>query len=81
VNFYEVRKKLGRCSNGSERDTGRTWHLIERGSWTAACGARPGRTSAGWSEPMPQVERQSMCRNCLRKFESGAAQDDVERAN
>jgi hypothetical protein len=42
-------RMIGRCANGSERDGGRLVHAVEHSSWSALCGAAPGRSSAGWS--------------------------------
>ena len=48
-----VARLAGRCANGFERDGGRKYHLLERYSefGKALCGAEPGRTSGGWSQP------------------------------
>lgn len=45
---YEPRRLTGRCSNGAERDGGVVYHAVA--GWKAACGAEPGRRSAGWSQ-------------------------------
>jgi hypothetical protein len=46
---YSVKVLAGRCANGSELDSGTRWHAVPTDSWTALCGAKPGRRSAGWS--------------------------------
>lgn len=61
----------GRCLNGAERDSGKLWHAVQvsNGLGTALCGARPGRTSAGWSEG--RGLEAVTCKRCKKKL--GAA--------
>jgi hypothetical protein len=46
---------LGHCANGAQRDTGSVAHVLDSLSLTntSLCGRKPGRRSAGWSEPLP----------------------------
>jgi len=69
---YAVRMLAGRCANGAELDSGTRWHAVPIGdhgmSWTALCGAEPGRRSAGWSHWI--VSGQAVtCPRCLKKLE------------
>jgi len=69
----DARRKIGRCANGAERGKGYIYHAIKGGAWTAMCGAKPGRQSAGWqSEPEP-VERVN-CPRCLKKLSSAGTE-------
>ena len=56
---------LGRCANGSERDSGRLFHIIaENGG--VLCGAKEGqRRSNGWSDVM---ENKASCPRCLKRL-------------
>lgn len=63
-----VRRLVGRCADGAERDGGSLWHAIDQGpgrGWVALCGARPGRRSAGWSA---YAGERVTCPRCLRKL-------------
>lgn len=61
----------GRCANGYERDQGRLVHAvpdasIERNAYSitlAACRAKPGARSGGWSWRMGQAVT---CPKCMR---------------
>lgn len=64
----------GRCANGYERGQGVRVHAVpysvelERNGYVterAACGAKPGRRSAGWS---PRLALAVTCPACLRKL-------------
>ena len=60
-------RKIGRCANGFERGKGHIFHAVPPNSWSALCGAQPGRQSAGWnSEPDPQ--QAVTCPRCLKKL-------------
>lgn len=52
----------GRCLDGAERDGGRRFHAVVRGSYKALCGAKPGRQSAGWSE---RLGDRATCSRCI----------------
>lgn len=62
----------GRCANGFERDHGRVVHAVPSANPSgpgsdrkALCGAKPGRTSAGWS----QYDSDAVtCQRCLSKM-------------
>ena len=62
----------GRCSNGAERDRGRLVHAIPDPGSTypvfgkALCGAKPGRTSAGWNT---ETDKPVTCSRCLKRME------------
>lgn len=62
-----VARLAGRCANGAELDGGRKYHLLERYSefGKALCGAKPGRTSGGWSQPYG--DKEATCQDCIRK--------------
>lgn len=60
-------KKIGRCANGAERDTGSIYHAVENHAWSALCKAKPGRMSAGWSSE--QGERVT-CPRCIKKLKA-----------
>lgn len=70
----------GSCRTGAERDRGRVIHAISDaaaaqaencGSWhRAACGATPGRTSAGW-EPTTEAVTCAACRRALLSTPEG----------
>lgn len=64
---YRILSLAGRCANGAERDHGRIYHAVKIGEYTAFCGAKPGRRSAGWSSwrPVDVVT----CPRCLAKIE------------
>lgn len=63
---YSVKVLAGRCANGSELDSGTRWHAVPTDSWTAICGAKPGRRSAGWSSWY--VKDQAVtCPRCAKK--------------
>jgi hypothetical protein len=66
VQGYTVRALAGRCANGSELDHGTRNHALIGDTWTAACGAKPGRRSVGWVMPWP--ERVVTCPRCLKKL-------------
>ena len=55
----------GTCRNGAERDSGRLYHAVPEGEWKAVCGAKPGRTSYGWST---HVGTAATCPRCLKKL-------------
>ena len=66
VGSHEPRRMTGRCANGFERDGGKLWHAVAgdvTGWGKAACGAKPGDRSNGWSES--KGERVT-CPRCLR---------------
>jgi hypothetical protein len=58
----------GRCANGAERDGGTLYHAIPVGSWTAVCGARPGKRSAGWSESGFERQHEVTCPKCAKRI-------------
>lgn len=64
----------GRCANGSELDSGTRWHAVPLGehglSWSALCGAEPGRRSAGWSSWTVRGQAVT-CPRCLGKLPAG----------
>lgn len=67
---FQVTWLLGRCANGSERDSGKVRHAREGRAWQALCGVNPGRRSAGWheymlGEPRPSLD-QVTCPKCRR---------------
>lgn len=64
---YEPRRLSGRCSNGAERDGGAVYHAVA--GWRAACGAEPGRRSAGWSQHAGEAVT---CPRCLKRTGEGA---------
>lgn len=67
--MIQAHYKIGRCANGAERDSGFVMHAIESGAWTALCGTKPGRQSAGWShEPAPADKVN--CQRCLKRIAS-----------
>lgn len=57
----------GRCANGAEADGGRIYHAVVRGSWSALCGAKPGRRSAGWSSYPGETVT---CSRCAKRLEA-----------
>lgn len=62
-------RKIGRCANGAERGQGFIYHAVEKNAWSALCGDKPGRQSAGWNhEPDPNQE--VTCKRCLKKLEA-----------
>lgn len=66
---FEPKILAGRCRNGAERDSGKLWHAVPKGEvyGVALCGAKPGRTSVGWSSWCPD-DVQITCNKCLRKI-------------
>lgn len=70
----EARQLAGRCANGAERDGGTIWHAVPATSYSALCGAKPGRRSAGWSMRLGDVVT---CERCLRKRGTAAANRDA----
>lgn len=69
----------GRCANGYERDQGPRVHAVpysqelERNGYVltpAACGAKPGARSAGWSY---YGLRPVTCPKCLQRVDQAAA--------
>lgn len=60
------RRLAGRCADGAERGAGRKFHALreDRHSDVAACGARPGRLSAGWSV---ELGESITCPRCASK--------------
>ena len=63
----------GRCANGSELDCGTRWHALPNGlGWTALCGAKPGRRSAGW-RGFPDEIHAVTCPRCLAKMSPNTA--------
>lgn len=64
----------GRCANGSERDGGTVVHAVPERRSTALCGAKPGRRSAGWGEPLPTG---ITCVRCYRKTNRGLVSASV----
>jgi hypothetical protein len=63
---YKVRMLAGRCANGAELDHGTRNHALVGDTWTAACGAKPGRRSVGWVMPWP--DRTATCPRCVKKL-------------
>lgn len=63
----EFRMMMGRCADGAERDSGRLYHALPEGQWTAACGAKPGRRSAGWSVHKGESVT---CKRCRAKMQT-----------
>ena len=72
---YLAASLAGRCANGHERDQGRRVHavpfsdtLARNGYVTtpAACGAKPGARSAGWSH---HGQRDVTCPRCAQKLQ------------
>src|SRR5688572_12887157 len=61
--LYYIGRLAGRCADGFERDGGSLYHAVK--GWSALCGAKPGRRSAGWSEH--QGDRVT-CPKCQRKI-------------
>lgn len=63
----------GRCANGAERDSGTLRHLLSIGphghSWSALCGASPGRRSAGWNTFKVEGDWAKDCARCAKKAE------------
>jgi hypothetical protein len=72
MTMNHARKMLGLCANGAQRGGGKAAHLVPEGSSKAVCGARPGRTSAGWSDPLEYKELARVCPKCLRALRDGA---------
>lgn len=70
---YAVRMLAGRCVNGSELGSGTRWHAVPIGehgmAWTALCGAKPGRRSAGWSSWIVRGQAVT-CPRCSKKLEA-----------
>lgn len=70
---YTVRVLAGRCANGSELGGGARWHAVQIGEhgmdWTAMCGAKPGRRSAGWSRWIVRGQAVT-CPRCAKKLEA-----------
>lgn len=62
---WKPARKMGRCANGAERDSGRGTHAVLLNSWRALCGTEPGRRSAGWSE---RNVDEVTCPRCLRRL-------------
>ena len=60
-------RKIGRCANGAERDKGFVYHAVSSDAWSALCGAKPGRLSAGWQNEPEPLERVN-CPRCLKKL-------------
>lgn len=76
ASVYLAARLAGRCANGYERDQGRRVHAVPHSetlaangycTTPAACGAKPGRRSAGWSVT---VEAPS-CPRCLAVLNRG----------
>jgi hypothetical protein len=59
------RRLAGVCADGAERGGGTVFHAVAVGAWRAACGAEPGRRSAGWSDSAGDAVT---CPRCLRKI-------------
>lgn len=64
----------GRCADGAERDSGTLRHLLsvnEHGSlsYTALCGAKPGRRSAGWNVLPVRGRTWKECARCEKRAE------------
>ncbi len=53
-------RKIGRCANGAERGKGYIYHAVYSHSWSALCGAKPGRLSA----------EQVNCPKCLKRIDA-----------
>lgn len=73
----------GRLANGAERDCGTLWHAVSDDSYSALCGARPGRRSGGWG-PFEPKELQDpnqpiTCPRCLKKMQKAQAASIAER--
>lgn len=71
----------GRCANGYERDQGRRVHAVPttedllRNGYTchaAACGAKPGARSAGWSL---RLDLPVNCPRCLTRIAKATGQE------
>jgi len=67
---YDIRRMAGRCANGAERDGGTLYHAVpvdEFGAYhsNAACRAKPGKRSVGWSGYQGQVVT---CKRCIRRL-------------
>lgn len=73
----EIRRLVGRCSNGCEADGGKRWHIVIGDK--ALCGAEPGRRSAGWSAVETE---QATCPRCLKRagITAARAAADVAKA-
>lgn len=76
---YLAATLAGRCANGNERDQGTRVHavpysdtLARNGYCTtkAACGAEPGRRSAGWST---RTDLAPNCPRCLPRIAKATA--------
>lgn len=77
---YAVKMLAGRCANGSELDSGTRWHAVPLGehglSWSALCGAEPGRRSAGWrGEDEAHAVTCPRCTEKMKKVENHAHVD------
>jgi hypothetical protein len=66
---YQVRSLAGRCLNGFERDHGTLFHAVSLDPakmGRAACGAKPGKRSAGWSEW--GIDEEVTCPRCIKRL-------------
>ena len=58
----KILRMTGRCSNGFEHDGGNLYHAVDEQQ--SACGAKPGKRSAGWS--LHEGEALT-CQKCVAK--------------
>lgn len=68
---------LGRCANGNEADGGVKYHAKSQSDWSALCGAKPGKRSAGWSDHPDTMKPVAFvnCPKCRRKLERAPSTD------
>lgn len=68
---YYARRKIGRCFNGAQRDSGSIFHITKTDSYPswdkALCGVEPGAKGNGWSDA-EELEL-STCEKCIVKLE------------
>lgn len=64
---YRITQLIGRACSGAELGHGTRNHAVPLDSYTALCGAHPGRRSAGWSS---YEEDAVTCPRCLKKIEA-----------
>jgi hypothetical protein len=62
---YLFLRLMGRCRDGAERDSGTRFHAVRVGCWSAICGAKPGKRSAGWSSHQGTEPTCPLCRDQL----------------
>jgi hypothetical protein len=61
-----VRSLSGRCLTGSESESGKLWHVVVEETGRAACGAKPGFRSNGWTDIH---DRAPTCPRCIKRLE------------